>query len=310
MLKVENLCKNFGQVRALDHVSFGLSRGEIVGFLGPNGAGKTTAMRIISGFYAPGEGTVEIDGINIEDDPIAAKARVGYLPEQPPLYPELRVREYLEFAAGLRGVPKKDVRARVDEAMAAVRVTDRADQIIRSLSKGYKQRVGLAGALVHRPPMLILDEPTVGLDPKQIMEIRNLISDLKASDRTLIISTHILAEVEQTCDRVIIIHRGRIAAVNTKAALLAGSADGDALDVNIEVARNPERAMDVLRGAGFSPASAGGNRCTIQARPESREEIARALVESGCGLLSLEMRRLALEDIFIKLTADDLAQAE
>jgi len=305
MLKVENLCKNFGHVRALDGVSFSLARGEIVGFLGPNGAGKTTAMRIISGFYSPNQGRVEVDGIDIEEDPVAAKARVGYLPEQPPLYPELRVREYLAFVAGFKGVPKKEVGERVDEAMHAVRVSDRADQIIRSLSKGYKQRVGLAGALVHRPPMLILDEPTVGLDPNQIVEIRNLISDLKASDRTLIISTHILAEVEQTCERVIIINKGRIAAIDTKAALLSGA--GDKAEISLEVARDAARAYSILGGMGISLLDQRDNQFTISTQPERREEIARALVESGCGLVSLETRRVALEDIFIKLTADDPA---
>jgi ABC-2 type transport system ATP-binding protein len=308
MLKVENLSKNFGAVRALDGVSFSLARGEVVGFLGPNGAGKTTAMRIISGFYSPNEGRVEIDGINIEEDPIAAKSCVGYLPEQPPLYPELRVREYLAFVAGFKGVPKKEISDRVDEAMHAVRVTDRAGQIIRFLSKGYRQRVGLAGALVHRPPMLILDEPTVGLDPNQIVEIRNLISDLKASDRSLIISTHILAEVEQTCERVIIINKGRIAAIDTKDALLAGA--GDTAEISVEVARDPARAGGVLSEMGLSLLDQKENQFTLSTQPERREEIARALIESGCGLVAMETRRAALEDIFIKLTAENSAHVQ
>jgi ABC-2 type transport system ATP-binding protein len=307
MLKVENLRKNFGPVRALDDVSFSVARGEIVGLLGPNGAGKTTAMRIISGFYSPNAGRVEIDGADIEEDPVAAKAHVGYLPEQPPLYPELRVREYLAFVAGFKGVPQKEVRDRVDEAMHAVGVTERADQIIRFLSKGYKQRVGLAGALVHRPPMLILDEPTVGLDPNQIVEIRRLISELKASDRALIISTHILAEVEQTCERVIIINKGRIAAIDTKEALLAGSSD--TAEVSLEVARDASRASGILGGMGITILDQKDAVFTLSVGHERREEIARALVESGCGLVSLGTRRVALEDIFIKLTADNAADA-
>jgi ABC-2 type transport system ATP-binding protein len=307
MLQVENLRKSFGSVRALDDVSFSIGKGEIVGFLGPNGAGKTTAMRIIAGFLSAGEGRVLIDGINIDDDPVAVKSQIGYLPEQPPLYPELQVREYLTFVAGLKGVPKKEISDRVDEAMHVVRITDRADQIIRFLSKGYKQRVGLAGALVHRPPLLILDEPTVGLDPNQIVEIRHLISDLKAADRTLIICTHILAEVEQTCERVMIINNGKIVANDTKEKLLAGA--GDKAEIAIEVAREGERAGGVLEGLGLAISERDGNRFILSAEPRVRESVSKALVESGCGLVSLETRRLALEDIFIKLTADDAAAA-
>lgn len=308
MLHVENLHKSYGSVRALNGVSFSVARGEIVGFLGPNGAGKTTALRIISGFLSAGDGRVLVDGIDINDDPVAVKARIGYLPEQPPLYPELRVREYLRFVSGLKGVPKKAINDRVDEAMHAVRITDRADQVIRSLSKGYRQRVGLAGTLVHRPPVLILDEPTVGLDPNQIVEIRHLISDLKASDRTLIISTHILAEVEQTCERVIIINKGKIVAIDTKEALLAGA--GDKAEIAVEVVRDAERAGQVLSGLpGVSLVEQQGERLVLSAGPASREAIARALVESGCGLVALETRRVALEDIFIKLTADTAATA-
>jgi len=307
MLHVENLRKSFGPVRALDGISFSVGKGEIVGFLGPNGAGKTTAMRIIAGFLSAGEGRVTLDVVDVADDPVAVKAKVGYLPEQPPLYPELRVREYLAFVAGLKGVPKKEVAERVDEAMHSVKITERADQIIRSLSKGYKQRVGLAGALVHRPPILILDEPTVGLDPNQIVEIRHLISDLKAADRTLIISTHILAEVEQTCERVIIINKGKIAAIDTKANLLAGA--GDKAEITIEVARESERAGGLIEGMGASILNREGNRLTVSAQPGMREGLARVVVESGCGLVSLETRRVALEDIFIKLTADASAGA-
>jgi len=302
MLHVENLRKSFGPVRALDGISFSVGKGEIVGFLGPNGAGKTTAMRIIAGFLSAGEGRVTLDGVDVADDPVAVKAKVGYLPEQPPLYPELRVREYLTFVAGLKGVPKKEVPDRVDEAMQSVKITDRADQIIRSLSKGYKQRVGLAGALVHRPPILILDEPTVGLDPNQIVEIRHLISDLKAADRTLIISTHILAEVEQTCERVIIINKGKIAAIDTKANLLAGA--GDKAEITVEVAREGERASGLLEGMGAAILGRDGNRLTVSAQPGQCEEMAKRIIESGCGLVALETRRVALEDIFIKLTAD------
>jgi ABC-2 type transport system ATP-binding protein len=306
MIQVSNLSKSFGLVRALDDVSFSIGRGEIVGFLGPNGAGKTTAMRIIAGYLTPGAGQVTVDGVDITEDPIAVKARIGYLPEQPPVYPEMYVRDYLAFVAGIKGVAKAEIAAHVDEAMEAVQIADKAKRVIRNLSKGYKQRVGLAGALVHKPAILILDEPTVGLDPHQIVEIRKLIGTLKAADRTLIISTHILAEVEQTCEKVIIINKGRIAAIDSKDNLLRGGSGQQRL--TIEVARDPDGAAARLAAIeGLSIAQRDDRRfiVTMPLGNELREQVARGLVEGGMGLLSMAVEQLALEDIFIRLTREE-----
>lgn len=220
MIQVSDLKKVFGKTRALAGISLEIGQGEIVGFVGPNGAGKTTAMRIIAGYHAPTSGTVRIDGESYDDEPVALKAKIGYLPEQPPLYGEMYVRDYLEFVAAIKGVPAASVKGHVAEAMEAVMIADKANRIIRNLSKGYRQRVGIAGALVHKPEVLILDEPTVGLDPLQIVEFRKLLANLKAANRTLIISTHILQIVEQTCERVIMINRGHIVIDRPLAALL------------------------------------------------------------------------------------------
>ena len=303
MIEVKNLSKNFGALRALDDVSFSIDRGEVVGFLGPNGAGKTTAMRIIAGYLSPSSGSVSIDGEEISEDPIGSKAKFGYLPEHPPVYPEMYVEDYLDFVASIKGVSKEKRKSAVEEAMEAVMITDRRGQIIKTLSKGYKQRVGLAGALVHKPGILILDEPTVGLDPNQIIEIRKLISNLKAEDRTLIISTHILAEVEQTCEKVIIINNGKIAAIDSKDALLKSGEDRVA--VELEVARNSAGVKDALSSIEHVQVTGvEGNliRLSVAPDPGIREQVAKTIVGQDMGLLAMNVSRLALEDIFIRLT--------
>jgi len=305
MIHVENLAKNFGNVHALNAVTFTINKGEVIGFLGPNGAGKTTAMRCIAGYLSPTEGKIKIDGVDIEEEPLVSKARIGYLPEQPPVYPEMNVRDYLIFVARIKGVAKENIHTYVEEAMDAVQITDMANRVIRNLSKGYRQRVGLAGALVHKPEILILDEPTVGLDPNQIIEIRKLISSLKADDRTLIISTHILAEVEQTCEKVIIINKGQIAAIGTKEELLREDEGINRLEV--EVARNADGAKNVfenLNGVKVDTINGSKFSLSIPAANDLREEISKKLVDGGMGLLSMNMQKLALEDIFTKLTQE------
>ena len=214
MIEVQSLSKSFYGTTAVDDVSFRVESGEILGFLGPNGAGKTTAMRMITGFLTPTAGTVTLDDIDVTASPIAAKRRLGYLPETLALYPEMRVKEYVKFRAELCGIPSRDVASRVREALAICFVEEVADKPIGNLSKGYRQRAGLAGALVHKPQVLVLDEPTVGLDPRQIVKIRDLIRDLK-KDHTILLSTHILPEVELVCDRILIIDKGKIVATGT-----------------------------------------------------------------------------------------------
>src|SRR5262245_14984864 len=214
VIEVQHLTKRYGRVTAVDDVTFRVERGEILGFLGPNGAGKTTTMRILTGYMPATEGKAIVAGFDVFDQPIEAKRRTGYLPETPPLYPDMSVVEYLTFVSKIKGVPSADRRSRVMQVMQRTRIDDMANRLCAKLSKGYKQRVGLAQALIHNPDVLILDEPTAGLDPKQIIETRQLIKEL-GGDHTIILSTHILPEVSQTCHRVVIINKGRVVAVDT-----------------------------------------------------------------------------------------------
>ena len=220
MIEVQHLTKRYGPVTAVDNVSFRVETGEILGFLGPNGAGKTTTMRIITGYMPATEGKVAVAGYDVFEQPIEAKRRTGYLPETPPLYPDMTVREYLNFVARIKGVPRREVSSRVDDAMKRTRIADMAGRHCAKLSKGYRQRVGLAQAILHNPDVLVLDEPTAGLDPKQIIETRQLIRDLGGS-HTIVLSTHILPEVSQTCQRVVIINKGKVVAVDTPDNLTA-----------------------------------------------------------------------------------------
>jgi ABC-2 type transport system ATP-binding protein len=214
VIEVQHLTKRYGPVTAVDDVSFSVQRGEILGFLGPNGAGKTTTMRVLTGYMPPTDGKAVVAGYDVFEQPIEAKRRTGYLPETPPLYPDMTVRDYLSFVSRIKGVPRAERTARVNEMMEKTRIADVANRHCGKLSKGYRQRVGLAQALMHNPDVLILDEPTAGLDPKQIIETRQLIKAL-AGDHTIILSTHILPEVSQTCQRVVIINRGKVVAVDT-----------------------------------------------------------------------------------------------
>ena len=313
MIEVQHLSKRYGRVTAVDDVSFTVERGEILGFLGPNGAGKTTTMRILTGYMPATEGRAIVAGFDVFDQPIEAKKRTGYLPETPPLYPEMTVREYLEFVARIKGVPPGERKARVDQVMQRTWVADMAQRHCAKLSKGYKQRVGLAQAIIHNPEVLILDEPTAGLDPKQIIETRDLIRSL-AGDHTIILSTHILPEVSQTCQRVVIINKGRVVAVDTPANLTAqlrGSSglyvqvDGTGIDAGAMLARVP----GVVKVTAVDRhETAVGYELDTDVDRDVRRDVAREIVGSGLGLLELRPMRISLEDIFLQLTTDETKQ--
>jgi len=245
MLEVKNVTKNYGSLRAVDGVSFRLDKGEALGLLGPNAAGKTTLMRIMAGYLPADGGSVLLDGMDIAESPVAVKRRLGYLPEIPPLYNDMTVKSYLLFASEIKGVPKQARASRADEVMERTGVADVAGRLIRNISKGYRQRVGLAQAMIHNPDVLILDEPTVGLDPNQIIEIRNLIKELSATN-TILLSSHILTEVSATCDRVVILNEGRVAAVDTQEGLARRLRGGDSLTVEVAGAKPGEAAQTFL----------------------------------------------------------------
>ena len=310
MIEVQHLTKRYGRVTAVDDVSFRVERGEILGFLGPYGAGKTTTMRILTGYMPATEGRAVVAGYDVFEQPLEAKRRTGYLPEAPPLYPEMTVCEYLGFVARIKGVPRSQRRSRIASVMERVRIADVADRHCGKLSKGYRQRVGLAQALIHNPEVLILDEPTAGLDPKQIIETRQLIKGL-AGDHTVVLSTHILPEVAQTCQRVLIINRGRLVASDTPENLTARLKGAETMYVQVEgpadAAREAlERVTGVTRVsvadrrdgiAGFEVESVRGR--------DVRRELARVVVERGWGLLELRPVRMSLEEIFLHLTTED-----
>ena len=315
MIEVQHLTKKYGPVTAVDDVSFRVEKGEILGFLGPNGAGKTTTMRVLTGYMPPTEGRAVVAGLDVFNEPIAAKRRIGYLPETPPLYPEMTVREYLTFVANIKiGKLSKSERAmRVDHVMKRVHVDDMANRHCGKLSKGYRQRVGLAQALIHDPEVLILDEPTAGLDPKQIIETRELIRTL-AGDHTIVLSTHILPEVAQTCQRVVIINKGRVVAEDTPDNLthqLAGAAtlyvqvdaDGDAADVLTSVPGVQQVTVVDRQGSRI------GYEVESEPNRDVRREVARSVVDRGWGLLELRPMRMSLEEIFLQLTTEETAAA-
>ncbi len=314
MIEVRHLTKRYGRVTAVDDVSFRVEKGEILGFLGPNGAGKTTTMRILTGYMPPTEGQALVAGHDVLDQPLEAKRRTGYLPETPPLYPEMTVREYLLFCARIKGVSGADRAARVKWAMERTRVADMADRHCGKLSKGYKQRVGLAQALLHNPEVLILDEPTAGLDPKQILETRDLIKSL-AGDHTVILSTHILPEVSQTCQRVVIINKGRVVAVDTPANLTARLQGNETIYVQVDSGgADPEPALRGIGGvvrvarAGGPGGPASAYEVESAGGQDLRRDIARAVVTAGWGLLELRPMRMSLEEIFLSLTTEEAPQ--
>jgi len=310
VIEVQHITKRYGGVTAADDVSFRVEKGELLGFLGPNGAGKTTTMRILTGYMPPTEGKATVAGYDVFTHPIEAKRRTGYLPETPPLYPDMTVREYLDFAARIKGVPPKERRDRVAAVMKRTYVADMADRHCSKLSKGYRQRVGLGQALIHNPEVLILDEPTAGLDPKQIIETRDLIRSL-AGDHTIVLSTHILPEVAQTCQRVVIINKGRVVAVDTPEGLTARLQGAETLYVQVD-AQGAE-AEPVLRGIpGVTRVGLSAHRGVVHGfgvestrGADIRRDIARAVVTSGFGLLELRPMRLSLEEVFLQVTTDE-----
>jgi ABC-2 type transport system ATP-binding protein len=310
MIEVQNLTKRYGPFTAVDDVSFRAERGEILGFLGPNGAGKTTTMRVLTGYMPPTEGKAIVAGFDVLDHPIDAKRRTGYLPETPPLYPDMTVGDYLAFCARIKGVPRSERASRVASAMERTRVADRANRYCGTLSKGYRQRVGLAQALLHNPEVLILDEPTAGLDPKQIIETRQLIKAL-GGDHTVILSTHILPEVSQTCHRVVIINKGRVVAVDTPDNLTTRLGRSASIYVQVDT-MGADAGAALAAVGGVSRVTATDDQGPIRAfevdtEPDRdvRRELAAAVVNRGWGLLELRPMRVSLEDIFLQLTTED-----
>ena len=310
MIKVEGLTKRYGSTTAVRNISFEVEKGEIVGFLGPNGAGKTTTMRILTGFLPPTEGTASVGGMDVQEQPIEVKRRIGYLPESPPVYPEMSVRDYLEFVARLKGIASADVSSRVDAVINRCSIGAVQGKLNGQLSKGYKQRVGLAQALIHNPDVLILDEPTAGLDPKQIIEVRELIREL-GGEHTIILSTHILPEVSTTCGRVIIINDGKLEASDTPENLTSRLQGHDSVWVEVDgPAEEVEARIQGIRGVenvSRKTGQAGRSAWEVETGkdPAIRTELARAVIESGWGLYEVRSVGLSLEDIFLKLTGAD-----
>lgn len=312
MIAVENLVKDYGPVRAVDNASFSVAPGETVGFLGPNGAGKTTTMRIMTGLFPPTAGDVTVDGVSILEDPLAVKQRIGYLPENTPVYLDMTVESYLRFVAEIKGVPSARRRAQVDAAVAACALESVSRRATRKLSKGFRQRLGLAQALIGDPPVIILDEPTVGLDPTQTFEFRKLIRDLKG-ERTIILSTHILAEVSMICDRVVIISKGRIVAQDTPDELarnlrpvveLLVSVDGARTDVTTARLAGLEGVASVVQE---KPLESGGAQYRVRSVPDAdpRQQIVTTVVAEGWQLLELVRVSAGLEEVFLNLVTEE-----
>jgi ABC-2 type transport system ATP-binding protein len=314
MIEVDNLTKRYGPYTAVDGVSFRVNRGEILGFLGPNGAGKTTTMRILTCFMPASSGTARVAGYDVFEDPMEVKRRVGYLPETPPLYPDLRVVDQLQFVAKVKGMPKGDRAARIDEVIEKTRIGDVRQRLIGRLSKGYRQRVGLAQALLNNPDVLILDEPTAGLDPKQIIETRELIRGL-GGEHTIVLSTHILPEVSMTCGRVLIINKGRVVAEDTPDNLTHRLQGSEGLRVEV---RGEAGAVELaLRGVAgvasvkLKATSPDGVTFEVdaQAGRDIRAELARSVIQKGFDLVGLQRVGMSLEEIFLHLTTADTADS-
>ncbi|MBX5477020.1 MAG: ABC transporter ATP-binding protein [Clostridia bacterium] len=320
MIRFERVTKRYGPRRGVEDVSFEVRRGEIVGLLGPNGAGKTTTLRMLTGYLPPSEGRILVDGHDVEEEPFEARRRIGYMPDNPPLYPEMTVRGYLQFVAALRDVPARSRAAKVDAALERFNLGDVAGRLIGRLSRGYRQRVGLAQAVVHDPDVLVLDEPTVGLDPRQVSEMRETIRAL-ARDHTIVFSSHILSEVQALCERVVILHEGRVVAEDRPESLARALESGETLFV--EVAAEPERAEAVLRGVPgvaavtpLRPRAAGaagpaGAAFRLQAEPgrDVREALFYRLADARMPLLALQRDTMSLEEVFLKLTQEEEANA-
>ena len=310
MIEVTNLTKKYGDHIAVDHLSFRVEKGQIYGFLGPNGAGKSTTMNIITGYLAATEGTVTIDGKDVQKDPEEAKRSIGYLPELPPLYVDMTVREYLDFVAELKKVPKKERKQQIDEVMEMTQITDMQQRLIKNLSKGYRQRVGLAQAILGYPEVIILDEPTVGLDPKQIIEIRDLIRKL-GENHTVILSSHILSEVSAVCDHIMIIAHGKLVASDSPEnlqKLMSGS-----MELNLEVKGSAAAVKSALQEISQidrieenTEASKNVAKLKVISKENAdiREQVFYALADAKLPILEMTHAEKSLEDIFLELTED------
>jgi ABC-2 type transport system ATP-binding protein len=311
MIEVENLTKRYGRHTAVDGISFRVNKGEILGFLGPNGAGKTTTMRILTCYLPATEGTARVAGFDVFEQPLEVKRRVGYIPETPPLYPDMEVDTFLDFCAKIKGVPKGERAARIDDAVGKCRVGDVRKTLIGRLSKGYRQRVGLAQAILANPDVLILDEPTAGLDPKQIIETRELIRGL-GGDHTIILSTHILPEVSMTCGRVVIINKGKVVAEDTPDNLmhrLRGAAT-----LRVEVRGDAAAAESALRAVpavlAVRPTASGAFEVEAAAGADVRADVARTVIGKGLDLVGLTQAGMSLEEIFLHLTTTEAVHGD
>ena len=315
MINVQELTKRYAHTTAVDHISFEVPKGQIVGFLGPNGAGKTTTMRMLTCFLPPSAGTATVAGFDVLDQPLEVKKRIGYLPETPPLYPEMDTAEYLRFVGKLKGLSGGELQQRVDYACDRCAITDVKHKLLGKLSKGYRQRVGLAQAIIHNPDVLILDEPTAGLDPKQINETRDLIKNL-AGDHTIILSTHILPEVEQICEQVIIINKGKLVATDSVRNLQARARGAESIIVEVA---GRDGGIDAPVVQEKLQRVAGVSRVLCKQQVDSRAvfeveaskgtlvrgDVARAVVESGWDLNELRPAAMSLEEIFLQLTKSE-----
>ena len=313
MIEVKGLTRSYGGRPAIQELTFSVPRGQVLGFLGPNGAGKSTTMRILTGYLAPGSGTASLAGFDVVEQSLEARRRTGYLPETTPLYNEMRVAGFLDMMCRLRGVPSARRRARVDEAIEKCGLTDRRHEVIGRLSRGLRQRVGLAQAIVHDPEVLILDEPTAGLDPAQTRETRELITTL-GKEHTVMLSSHILPEVTATCQRVLIINHGRLVADDTPDNLARRIAGGEGAEIEMVVhgeGKEIERRLGAVPGVdsvAITDAGAGLWRVVVRsAKADMRDELARIVVEAGFGLRELQARTASLEDVFLHVTTEEPA---
>jgi len=311
LIEVDHLTKSYGKNVAVNDISFTVSKGEILGFLGPNGAGKTTTMRILTGYLPATSGSARIAGFDVFEKSMEVRRRIGYLPENPPLYPDMAVHTYLEFVARIKGVAGADIANRVDRAMEMTNLKDRREELIKRLSRGFKQRVGIAQAVVHNPDVVILDEPTVGLDPKQIIEVRRLIKGL-AGEHTIILSTHILPEASQTCDRVVIINRGRIAAVDTPDNLTKQLKGSERVQMEVkgeeEALREAIEHVDGITKIDVQAIEDSDHlKVLVESEPgtDLRVKLAPAVIGKGLDLFELRAVSLSLEDIFLQLTTEE-----
>lgn len=312
MIEVKNVTRYFGRITAVDNISFLVEKGEILGFLGPNAAGKTTTMRILTTYLPPTTGTATVAGFDVLENSKQVRQRIGYLPEHPPLYPEMKVIDYLDFVAKIKGVDPRERKNKIAKVMDQVAITDVKDRIIDNLSKGFKQRVGLAQALIHDPEVLILDEPTIGLDPNQIIEVRELIRGL-ADKHTVILSTHILPEVSMTCQRVVIINNGRVVAEDTPENLIASLKGSERLFLEVDGPFDQVvNALTAISGVTRVSGDPDKNKDNLnsfiiesQLHTDVRRDLARTVIENNWGLLEMRPLGMSLEDIFLKLTTTE-----